>query len=109
MGNPLAEWMLCLGALLLWGCAGSIPPPVLDRSVSDIPADGIHEVSAGDTLYAIAFRYGRDFRALADINDIDEPYLIRIGQRLRLAQTRRRSNPPAPAAGQAELDLARGR
>ncbi len=76
--------LLCIGALLLWGCSTPSTPPVVDRSVSEIPRDAIHEVRAGETLYAIAFRYSLDFRELADINDIEEPYVIRVGESLRL-------------------------
>lgn len=92
-----ASRVLCLGALMLWGCSAPSPaPPVRDRSVSELPADAIHEVRKGETLYAIAFRYGRDFRELAAINDIEEPYLIHSGERLRL--TRGTDKRPKPYA-----------
>ena len=38
-----------------------------------IPDSGYHTVSKGDTLYAIAFRYGLDFRQLASANSIYSP------------------------------------
>ncbi|HEX3121732.1 MAG TPA: LysM domain-containing protein, partial [Rhodanobacteraceae bacterium] len=38
----------------------------------------------GDTLYAIAFRNGVDFRELAAWNGIEPPYRIYPGQDLRL-------------------------
>ncbi len=38
----------------------------------------------GDTLYAIAFRHGLDFRKVAAWNGIGPPYRIVPGQRLRL-------------------------
>lgn len=40
-------------------------------------------VQPGDTLYAVAFRLGMDYRALAEINHIDPPYLIHIAQVLK--------------------------
>lgn len=83
-GKSKRAVLLCTGALLLWGCSTPSTPPVVDRSVSEIPRDGIHEVRTGETLYAIAFRYSLDFRELADINDIGEPYVIRAGESLRL-------------------------
>ncbi|WP_346840182.1 peptidoglycan DD-metalloendopeptidase family protein [Microbulbifer sp. SAOS-129_SWC] len=43
-----------------------------------------HTVSRGDTLYSIAWRYGRDFRQLAAINGIAPPYQIFPGQHLKL-------------------------
>ena len=40
-------------------------------------------VQPGDTLYAVAFRLGMDYRALAEINHIDPPYVIHITQVLK--------------------------
>lgn len=44
-----------------------------------------YRVQKGDTLYSIAWRYGLDFRKLAAANNIGSQYLIKVGQRLRLA------------------------
>jgi lipoprotein NlpD len=41
-----------------------------------------YTVQEGDTLYAIAFRLGADYRLLARANDIAPPYLIFPGQTL---------------------------
>jgi lipoprotein NlpD len=77
-----------------------------------LQADGNYLVRKGDTLYAIAFRFGRDYREIARWNGIHAPYLIHPGQVLsvtppsRLASKRPvaqapvRSAPPvAPGAG----------
>lgn len=45
---------------------------------------GRHVVQKGDSLYKIAWRYGRDFRELADANGVSAPYTIRPGQVIRL-------------------------
>lgn len=45
---------------------------------------GRHVVQQGDTLYGIAWRYGRDARELADANRISPPFIIRPGQVIRL-------------------------
>lgn len=45
---------------------------------------GRHVVKPGETLYSIAWRYGRDYRELGDANDIAPPYNIKSGQVLRL-------------------------
>lgn len=42
-------------------------------------------VAPGDTLYSIAFRYGYDFKRLAAVNGINDPYLIKPGQAIRVA------------------------
>ena len=61
-----------------------------------------YAVRKGDTLFSIAFRAGIDFRALALINHVPEPYTIYPGQRLRLtapatvAPARRQTAPSTP-------------
>lgn len=60
------------------------PAPRPDRSSppgNETPPD-TYEVKSGDTLYSIAFRYGMDFRQLAQANDIDAPFTIVPGQQL---------------------------
>ncbi len=43
-----------------------------------------HVVRKGDTLYSIALDYGQDYRELAAWNNLDDPGMIKIDQRLRL-------------------------
>jgi len=43
-----------------------------------------HVVKKGDTLYSIALDYGQDYRELAAWNNLEDPALIRVDQRLRL-------------------------
>lgn len=43
-------------------------------------ASGSHVVSSGDTLGKIAARYGTTIAALTELNGLDNPNLIRIGQ-----------------------------
>lgn len=45
---------------------------------------GTHVVKSGETLYGIAWRYGRDYRELGDANGIRPPWNLRAGQVLRL-------------------------
>jgi lipoprotein NlpD len=45
---------------------------------------GRHVVKPGETLYSIAWRYGRDYRELGSANNIAPPYTIKAGQVLRL-------------------------
>jgi len=44
---------------------------------------GQYAVQSGDTLYSIAWRYGMDYRELANINRIGPPYKIHVGQTLK--------------------------
>ncbi len=43
-----------------------------------------YTVKRGDTLYSIAWRYEKDFRQVAKLNNIKSPYAIYPGQRLRM-------------------------
>ncbi len=59
-------------------------PPAAARTIP--PAGtGYYTVKRGDTLYAIAFQLGRDYREIAAWNGIGPPYTIYQGQRLRLS------------------------
>ena len=74
---------------MLTGCAGSrTPPMVIDRTRPSPVTYGQHVVQSDETLYSIAWRYGRDFRKLATINGIKSPYLIRPGQIIHLSATK---------------------
>lgn len=73
-------WLLATVAILTACTSGQAP--VIDRY--DASVRSLHTVAAGDTLYSIAWRYGRDFRRLAAINGIGPPYTIYPGQALRL-------------------------
>lgn len=92
-------------ALALWvaGCTAQGMAPVVDHSGEDGPARGgralpkTHVVRPKDTLYSIAYRHELDYRALAAANGIGPPYLIKPGQRLRLAEASG-TKPAAPAA-----------
>ena len=91
---------LLIGAALT-GCAPWQPAPVEDRrdAGGNVPGQTagparervggpvppFHEVRRGETLYAIAFRYGLDWRSVAQWNRIQPPYTIRPGQELRLS------------------------
>jgi lipoprotein NlpD len=71
--------------LLLAGCSSAVNyAPVDDRERGAYQATNHYIVSAGETLYSIAWRYGIDFKMLAATNSIDYPYTIYPGQRLRL-------------------------
>jgi lipoprotein NlpD len=82
--------------LTLAGCGSSSRAPVEDRQGSSTVK--VYQVQRGDTLYSIAFRYGLDYRKVAQVNSIPDPYIIYPGQHLYLWQ--RASSPvivsPAP-------------
>lgn len=57
-------------------------PLRVSKKASSVPAT--YKVKPGDTLYAIAWLYGLDFRALARYNQINAPYGIVTGQVIKL-------------------------
>lgn len=108
--SPSAVLGLLFGLILafgLSGCASRSPVPVVERAQpAKKPFPGrivrphepdqrptTHVVERGDTLHAIALSYGHDYREIAELNGIAPPYLIRIGQELRLPG----GSVPAPA------------
>ncbi|HWU35396.1 MAG TPA: peptidoglycan DD-metalloendopeptidase family protein [Methylovorus sp.] len=92
---------LCI--LVLAGCAANEPAPVIDRmpgaskaptvkSASPSAASqagkdwrpDLYTVKKGDTLFSIGLEYGYDYKEIAQANNIAPPYIIRIGQQLKL-------------------------
>ncbi len=64
-----------------------------------------HWVDSGETLYSIAWRYGLDYRQLARINRLEEPFRLQRNQRLSLdiagavkqpSRSRKRTAPAKP-------------
>lgn len=89
-----------LGALCaaLTACAsGSVIAPVNEGAVGR-PNQPSGLVLPGDTLYSVAWRYGHDYRDLAQWNALGPPYRIRPGQRLSLGPTGLQPSVPRPAA-----------
>lgn len=92
----------CLGVILLGlnACTAPGPAPVNNRSSGRIATqtepsrpitpqiapstNGLHMVQRGDTLYAIAFANGLDYREIANWNKLESADRIQVGQVLRL-------------------------
>jgi lipoprotein NlpD len=106
------DWAVVVSAALLLGACtharvvqrepGARPTPSprwapARPAISPLPASGVHVVSRGETLYGISFRYGLRFQDVAAWNGIGDPYLIEVGQRLRLSPARRGESPIAAA------------
>jgi lipoprotein NlpD len=53
-----------------------------------------HFVEPGETLYSISWAYGHDFREVATWNDIPPPYVVKRGQKLRVAELVRPAQTP---------------
>ena len=94
-----------IAAIMLGGCARSgppaplvdhtrltnLPPAVTDRArvpAPPRPAQGVHIVEGGDSVYRIARFYGVPLRAVIDANRLAPPYLLPLGTRLAIPAPR---------------------
>ena len=83
-GRLIAISIMFLGLL---ACGSPQPAQVVDRvqpPSRKIQNPAAHHVSRGETLFSIAWRYGLDYRQLANHNRINPPYTIYPGQKIRL-------------------------
>ena len=69
---------------LVSSCASNRGAEVHERSGRLTPKGKVHTVSAGETLFSIAWRYGVDLKKLAEFNAINPPYTIYPSQRIRV-------------------------
>ncbi|MEA3277037.1 MAG: peptidoglycan DD-metalloendopeptidase family protein [Pseudomonadota bacterium] len=80
----VAFFAMVVIVLGLSGCGSTGPAPVDSRDAYGPAPSGYYRIRNGDTLYAIAFRRGVDFRNLASWNGIQSPYRIYAGKLLRV-------------------------
>jgi lipoprotein NlpD len=69
---------------VLFSCASNPGASVDERSKQRTDKGKIHMVSAGETLFSIAWRYGDDYKKLAVFNAIKSPYTIYPSQKIRV-------------------------
>lgn len=87
--------------MLLSACNKSWNPeddPVVYKNSYPTTPDGNYRVRRGDTLHAIAFNFGLDWRDIARWNSIPAPYMIYPDQELRLTAPTRASSYTRPAS-----------
>ncbi|MCC2617985.1 peptidoglycan DD-metalloendopeptidase family protein [Aestuariibacter halophilus] len=105
--SRIAHWTIAtttaLSIIVIGGCAQrTTPAPVIElyqgKDYRDFEADSwtqkTYQVKKGDTLFAIAWQTGNDYRDLARWNNIPKPYHIYPGQQL----TVRKNANAAPSA-----------
>lgn len=87
MINFIQASFLTITVMMLSACAESPRRvPVEEGSTTSRVASDIYVVRSGDTLFSIAWRYGLDFRKLANANRVSSPYVIYPGQKILLEE-----------------------
>lgn len=85
MSHFYQGWIIGMCMLLVSCNTGTTYAPVTDiNDIEPIPKTGQHHVASGETLYEIAWRYGLDYRTVADKNDMRPPYHLQAGQSVYL-------------------------
>ena len=83
--GPAAVFNILITCVFFVGCSSPVPyAPVSDRRQPPSIKINSHRVSAGETLYSIAWRYNLDYRRLAARNGLNGGYTIYPGQLLSL-------------------------
>lgn len=75
---------LILSLLFLMACASNNNKYTTDNFGIEIPPN-VYVVQSGDTLFAIAWRYGLDQQSIMNKNNIRNPNKIFVGQKLYLS------------------------
>ena len=83
--NSLLSLILWIGLVFVAACPKT-PPKNLQTNSKTIPDDGtqavgvFYRLQAGETLWAVASRYGVDVNELLETNGIDDPRKIKAGR-----------------------------
>lgn len=85
------------GRVWLHGKIGRLPLLALTLVITACGGFGAHRVQQGETLYSISWRYGLDYREVAEWNGLAAPYTIYDGQVLRIAPQGGESEMAEPA------------
>lgn len=88
--NCITRLLLGLTIILFLSSCGETDTyaPVVEGWQQSQAAHSYYKVQKGDTIYSIAWAFDMDYRELASINHLSEPYKIHVGQQLRMAPIR---------------------
>ncbi|MCX7122418.1 MAG: peptidoglycan DD-metalloendopeptidase family protein [Gammaproteobacteria bacterium] len=94
MKIKLSLIFVVLCSLGLGGCTQNVAAPI---SGAPSGAEVDYTVQQGDTLSGIAEQYHMNYKTLADMNHLQVPYVIYVGQILTVEKGAAASKPSAPA------------
>jgi len=81
----LGLFVLIIQSLWLFSCTNLESGTVFQSQSKKPVKHGEYVVQQGDSLYSIAWRFKRDYKELGRINGISSPYIIKVGQVIKLA------------------------
>ena len=86
-------WVILVTVFGIFSCSSAhTPAPVIalnsQPEIEQETSPEFYQVQPGDTLFAIAWYTGHDYRDLAKYNQLTPPYTIFPKQKLRLSQTK---------------------
>jgi murein DD-endopeptidase MepM/ murein hydrolase activator NlpD len=90
----------CLALLIMLLCFAAAAPVAAQEATAEPP---VYVVQPGDTLFSIAQRFDSTVEAIVAANDIADPSLIRVGQRLIIPTARPELVPVLESAPQSRV------
>lgn len=86
--NCFVVLLLAITGVVFSACSQSPAPVVRYSQMEGAGTNGIHTIMSGDTVGMIAKRYNLDIRDILVVNNLQAPYRLSPGQRLRLPAPR---------------------
>ena len=62
------------------------PKQILGEQAPKAPSYEIYQVKKGDTLFNISQNFNLSWQTLAEINNLEAPYVLKIGQEIKIPQ-----------------------
>jgi murein DD-endopeptidase MepM/ murein hydrolase activator NlpD len=87
-GDPRQAPQAAAGQRAGTGDSAFVPVPPPGARQIPVPASGVHKVVRGNTVYSISRLYGIPVRSIIETNRLQPPYLLKVGDRLRLPARR---------------------
>jgi lipoprotein NlpD len=85
---PLNKLYFLILFLLLTACTSkTVYAPVVEGWKQTAGQKGGYAVQKGDSVYSIAWDYGMDYRDIVKANHLHSPYMIQVGQKLKMVSS----------------------